>query len=94
MRNLYKLLALAAVALPAAGWAHDAEQRFTRSGVTYVYSVTPDAKGRQVIDGRTLPGGSQFHLVVDGGQVDGVSGGQHVTFPAPRGRGGVTLAAR
>ncbi|WP_375391250.1 hypothetical protein [uncultured Sphingomonas sp.] len=93
MRNLYKLLAVAAVSLPACGWAQGAEQRFTRSGVTYIYSVTPDAKGRQVIDGRSLPGGSQFHLVVDGDLVDGVSGGQHVTFPAPRG-GAVTLAAR
>ena len=92
MRNITYWLALASIALPAAIGAHGVEQRFTRDGTTYIYTVRSAAGGRQVIAGRRLPGGSAFRLVVTGTHVDGISGGQPVSFrttPAT-----VTLAAR
>lgn len=83
MPKLVTLLALAAVALPAASLARGAEQRFTRNGVTYVYTVAPAKGGRQIVEGRRLPSGSAFRLVVSGNRVDGVSGGQPVAFRVP-----------
>ena len=94
MRNLIKLLAFAAVFAPTSGLAQSAAHRFTHRGVTYTYTVTPDQQGRRVIDGRSQPGGSAFHLVVDGEHVEGISGGQPVSFRAPRGNSTVTVAAR
>lgn len=93
MRTLIKLLAFAAVFAPAAGFAQHATHSFTHRGVTYAYTVTADQHGRKVIDGRSQPGGSAFHLVVVGEHVEGVSGGQPVSFRAKR-TGGVALAAR
>lgn len=84
MRNVYKLLAFAAAFIPSSVLAQAAEQRFTRAGVTYVYTVTPAAHGRRVIEGHSQPGGSRFSLVVAGDHVHGVSGGQTVSFRAPR----------
>ena len=93
MRNIYKLLAFAGAFLPTALVAQTPQHRFTHQGVSYVYTVTPAANGRKVIEGHSQPGGSQFRLVVDGDRVDGVSGGQPVAFRAPR-AGTVTLAAK
>lgn len=94
MRNIYKFLALAAVFAPSVVFAQTTAHRFTHRGVTYTYTVSPDQQGRQVIDGRSMPGGSGFHLIVDGNKVEGISGGQPVAFRAPKGSTGVTLAAR
>lgn len=93
MRNLFNLLALGALYLPAAVLAAGPEQRFTHNGVTYRYTVTPADKGRRVIEGRNLWTGARFRFVVDGDRVEGVSDGQPVSFRIPK-RGAVTLAAR
>lgn len=92
MSKFIKLLALGAVFIPAAVLANGPERRFTHKGVTYRYTVTPDANGRKVIAGRSLSDGSAFRLVVNGDRVDGVSGGQPVSFRTPA-AGTVTLAA-
>lgn len=94
MRNLIKLLAFAAVVSPLPGLAQTAAHRFTDRGVTYTYTVTPDDQGRQIIEGRSQPGGSQFRLIVDGERVRGVSGGLPVSFRAPRRGTGIAVAAR
>lgn len=93
MHNVTRLLALAAAFIPSALFAAGPEHRFTHKGVTYSYTVSPDAHGRKVISGRSLADGSAFRLVVDGDRVDGVSGGQPVSFRTPAG-GAVTVAAR
>lgn len=93
MRNFIASLALAAAFFPAVVHARGTEQRFTRDGATYVYTVTSANSGRQVIEGRRLPGGSAFRLVVTGDRVDGMSGGQPVSFRTPR-PAAVTVAAR
>ena len=94
MRKIMYFLALAAVALPSVIQARGTEQRFTRDGVTYVYTVATTARGNQVIEGHRLPGGSAFRLVISNGRVDGVSGGQPVSFPAPRAVAPLAIAAR
>ena len=94
MRNFIKLLAFMAVVAPVPALAHDSAHRFTHRGVTYTYTVTSDTQGRQVIEGRSQPGGSAYRLVVDGDHVEGVSGGQPVSFRAPKGSTGVAVAAR
>ena len=83
MPKLVTILALAAIALPSGVSARGTEQRFTRNGVTYIYTVAPARGGRQVIEGRRLPSGSAFRLVVTGNRVDGTSGGQPVAFQLP-----------
>lgn len=83
MKKLYSVLALAAAFIPASLLAQTGEHRFTRDGTTYIYTVTPAQGGRQVIEGRRLPSGSAFRLVLSGRQVDGTSGGQPVSFRAP-----------
>lgn len=83
MPKLVTILALAAVALPSGVLARGAEQRFTRNGVTYIYTVAPAKGGRQIVEGRRLPSGSAFRLVVTGNRVDGISGGQPVAFQLP-----------
>lgn len=98
MHTITKLLAAAALFAPGVvlarnGDAPGAEHRFTHRGVTYIYTVAPDAKGRQVVEGYSQPGGSRYRLVVDGRRVEGVSGGQPVAFRAPR-SGAVAVAAR
>ncbi|HEU0044322.1 hypothetical protein [Sphingomonas sp.] len=84
MKTFLSSAALAALFIPATAFAQAAEQRFTRDGMTYVYTVTPAAKGRQVIEGHRLPSGSAFRLVVNGKRVDGMSGGQPVSFRTPK----------
>lgn len=98
MPLIARLFAAAALLAPAAAFAQtadvqSAEHRFTHRGVTYVYSVAPDAKGRKVVGGYSQPGGSRFRLVVDGARVEGVSGGQPVAFRAPR-ESALAVAAR
>ena len=92
MRNTFKATALGALFMPAALAASGPEHRFTHKGVTYRYTVTNTENGRRVIEGRQSDG-SKFRLVVDGARVEGVSGGQPVSFRTPRG-GAVTVAAR
>lgn len=92
MRKFISTLALAATFFPSVVLAQPGQQRFTRDGVTYVYTVKA-ANGRQVIEGHRLPSGSAFRLVVSGNHVDGESGGQPVSFRAPSATG-VSLAAR
>lgn len=94
MRHFYKLLAIAAAFVPASVLAQSAAHRFTHRGLTYTYTVTPDRQGRQVIEGRSQPGGSGFRLVNDGDRVEGVSGGQPVAFRAPSGSAATTVAAK
>lgn len=94
MRAFYTVLALAAGFIPSALLAQSISQRFTRAGVTYSYTVKQDAHGRRIIDGRSLNDGAAFHLIVDGDRVDGVSGGQPVSFRTPATGNGVALAAR
>lgn len=93
MHKFISAAALSALLIPAVSVAQTSEQRFTRDGSTYVYTVTPAAGGRQVIEGRRYPIGSAFRLVVTGSRVDGVSGGQPVSFRARAG-GGTVVAAR
>jgi hypothetical protein len=93
MRNLFKLLALGALYLPAVAFAGGPEHRFTHKGVSYTYTVTLADNGRRVIEGRNLWTGARFRFVVDGDRVEGTSGGQPVSFRTPK-RGAVTLAAR
>lgn len=93
MRNFLKTLALLAAFAPGIALANGPEHRFTHKGVTYRYTVTDAANGRKVIAGRSLSDGSAFRLVVDGDRVEGVSGGQPVSFRTPRG-GAVAIAAR
>lgn len=91
MRTFLTTIALLATAMPVPLLAQTTAQRFTRDGVTYVYTVTSRGD-RQVIQGRRLPSGSAFRLVVSGDRVDGVSGGQPVSFRTPA--AATTLAAR
>lgn len=89
------LLALSLTASTPLFAGEAAQQRFTRDGVTYVY--TQRAQGdRTVLEGRTLPGGSAFRLIVQNGRVSGVSGGIPVAFTAPKAKTGsaVLTAAR
>ena len=92
MRNFFKVLALGALSLPAAVLAAGPEHRFTHNGVSYRYTVTQTENGRQVITGRQQ-GGTAFRYVVTGDRVEGISGGNPVSFRAPRARF-VTVAAR
>lgn len=94
MRNLIRLLAFAAVFAPTPGLAQETAHRFTQRGVTYTYTVTQDAQGRRIIEGRSQPGGSAYRLVVKGNHVEGVSGGQPVSFRVPKVTTGVAVAAR
>lgn len=94
MRKILPFLALAAAMLPSVIQARGTEQRFTRDGVTYVYTVATSANGNRIVEGHRLPGGSAFRLVISNGHVDGVSGGQPVSFPAPRAVAPLAIAAR
>ena len=93
MQKFYAILATAAALFPSVLHARELEHRFTRAGVTYVYTIAPAPGGRRVIEGRRLPTGSAFRLVVSGDRVDGVSGGQPVSFRTAA-TGGAALAAR
>jgi len=83
MRAILVLAAAAAALTSTIGMARtadDAEQRFVHDGATYAYTIKPAADGRQVIEGRALPNGRSFRLVVNGDRVSGVSGGVPVAF--------------
>lgn len=71
------------------------QQRFTRDGVTYVYTQK-SVGDRTVIEGRSFPRGSGFYLVVKNGRVTGTSGGIPVAFAVDqnKGAGSVMTAAR
>lgn len=76
-------------------FAGEAPQRFTRDGVTYVYT-TRENGDRTIIEGRSYPRGSGFYLVVKNGRVTGTSGGIPVAFAvtSAKGAGAVQTAAR
>lgn len=93
MQKFMALVALAAAFIPSSLLAQTAQHRFTRDGTSYTYSISPARGGRQVIEGHRLPGGSAFRLVVSGDRVDGISGGQPVSFRTPR-NGPSEIAAR
>ena len=92
---MYKTILAAAIATLAtsAAVAGQPEQRFERDGHTYLYTSTHHGD-RQVIDGRRLPSGSAFHLVVRNGRVTGTSGGTAVAFDVADRAGPVETAAR
>jgi hypothetical protein len=94
MQKLVSILALLAAVAPAPLLAQTRTERFTRDGQTYVYTVSDAAGGRRVIEGRRLPAGSSFRLVVTGDRVDGMSGGVPVSFRVPARASVVTVAAR
>ena len=93
MHKFFTTMALAAALIPAAVVAAPGQQRFTRDGISYVYTVSDAKGGRQVIEGRRLSDGAGFRLVVRGKRVDGTSGGQPVSFRTATARP-VTIAAR
>lgn len=87
MNKFIAVMALAATVIPSSLLANTGEPsgetyRFTQRGVTYTYTIKPAAKGRQLIEGHTQDGAA-FRLVVDGNRVQGVSGGQEVSFRTP-----------
>lgn len=91
---------VAAAILPAtAAFARDTgagAQTFVHNGNTYVYTMKT-VGDRSVIDGRSYPGGSGFHLVVRNGVVSGTTGGVPISFSVASTRGaagGVEVAAR
>ncbi len=97
MRKTVLILTAAAAALTSSiGMAADGQQSFVHDGSTYVYTSSVQA-GRQVIDGRRLPSGQAFHLVVKGDRVSGTSGGVPVSFKtkeASGAAGGIAATAR
>lgn len=98
MRKTLAVLATAAAALTSTiGMAHDVDQqRFVHDGQTYVFSEKADGD-RRVIEGRRLPSGSAFHLVVRNGRVTGTAGGTPVAFRVNEARGaaaGIVVASR
>ena len=70
---------IASLATPALAGDKSAEKRFTRDGLTYIYTTTVEAD-RVVLAGRSSPLGGDFELVVRGSQVTGVAGGAPVSF--------------
>ncbi len=97
MRKTLLILTAAAAALTSSiGVAAEGRQSFVHDGSTYVYTSSVQA-GRQVIDGRRLPSGQPFHLVVKGDRVSGTSGGVPVSFKtkeASGAAGGIAATAR
>ncbi|WP_336959957.1 hypothetical protein [Sphingobium aquiterrae] len=72
------------------------KERFVHEGYTYIYQVKEE-KGASRISGNRYPGGAAFSLVVRGGKVNGVSGGQQVAFDVDSARGaaaGAEVVAR
>jgi hypothetical protein len=96
--RLILTLAAAATALTATiGMAQTPQQRFTHDGRTYAYTRTDLGDGRQVIEGRSLPGDKPFRLVVRGKRVSGTVGNVPVGFrtvEAQGAAGGVDIGAR
>jgi len=80
MTKLFLAAALiASLATPALAGDKSAEKKFTRDGLTYVYTTTVEPD-RVVISGRSDPLGGDFKLVVQGSQVTGVAAGSPVSF--------------
>ncbi len=93
MRKTILILTAAAAAMTSSiGIAAEARQSFVHNGSTYVYTASRQA-GRQVIDGRRLPSGEAFHLVVRGDRVSGTSGGVPVSFKTQEAAGAAGGAA-
>jgi hypothetical protein len=67
----------AMLAIPATAMA--AEQRFTRDGVTYVYT-TEERGDTTVISGKYLPDGRNYRLTVRGKRVTGFVDNVAVSF--------------
>ncbi len=86
------VIAATALVATAAVGEEPAQRRFSRDGQTYVYTTTPSDAGT-VIEGRRLPSGSAFRLVVRGDNVKGVSGGHPVAFRVAEAKGAATLYA-
>jgi hypothetical protein len=70
---------IASLTAPAFAGEKPVEKRFTRDGLTYIYTTTVKAD-RVVLAGRSSPLGGDFELVVRGSQVTGVAGGSPVSF--------------
>lgn len=89
------LLALSLTASTPLFAGEAAQHRFTRDGVTYVYTQKT-VGDRTVIEGRSFPRGSGFYLTVKNGKVTGTSGGIPVAFAVTdsKGAGSVLTAAR
>jgi hypothetical protein len=93
--------AAAAAALLTAGAAsaRDTEvtkEQFVHDGNTYVYT-TKTVGDQRIIDGRSYPAGTGFHLVVRGEMVTGTTGGVPVKFRVASARGAaapIAVAAR
>jgi len=80
MTKLFLTAALiASLAVPAFASEKPVEKKFTRNGLTYIYTTTVEAD-RVVLAGRSSPLGGDFKLVVRGSQVTGVAGGSPVSF--------------
>ena len=106
MKSIAIIAAAAAALIPAASIAREpanaiaaptpaaTQQSFVHDGSTYVYT-TKFVEGRRVIDGRSYPSGTGFHLVVRGEDVTGTSGGVPVKFRVASARGAaIETAAR
>jgi hypothetical protein len=106
MKSIAIIAAAAAALTPAiaiarepasavAATAPDAtQQSFVHDGSTYVYTMK-FVEGRRVIDGRSYPSGTGFHLVVRGDNVTGTAGGVPVMFRVASARGAaIETAAR
>ena len=88
------LLALSLTASAPLFAGEATQHRFTRDGVTYVYTQTTDGD-RIILKGRSFPSGSAFNLVVKNGRGNGMSGGIPVAFVAPASlEAGPVLAAQ
>lgn len=89
--------AVAAFVSTAAG-AEPAQQRFTRDGVTYAYTLASDPAGRTIITGTESANRTAFRYVVDGVRVAGMTGDHPVSFriakPLAHAPANTTLAAR
>ena len=80
MTKLFLAAALiASLTAPAFAGEKPVEKKFTRDGLTYVYSTTVE-KDRVVIAGRSTPAGGEFELVIRGSHVTGVAAGVPVSF--------------
>lgn len=92
-KTLLSAAALAAAfASPAIAANLPAQHSFTRDGETYVYTAVARAH-RVVLSGRSFPSGGDFHLVVQGNRIDGVSGGMPVAFKVPNAQARITPMA-
>jgi hypothetical protein len=83
---------LVTLATPAIAADQPAKHSFTRDGQTYVYTVATQGD-RLVLRGHSYPFGGEFHLVVYGNRVDGVSGGMPVDLKVPNAQARIMATA-